>query len=178
MADDCRIAAPAFKSEVLNPQHIRISAWACDCKASLVASWSSAFSFWLVRGWALGQLLWHVAQKVQVGLATGTCVNDGGKIGREVIGNAAVELMKGEGELERDLGFINKLAVPPGLTKKSNLASGSNSIQKRLAVGGEPGHPGRYARQQPDDLPTRNRDLVDTHLFPVRNHAQQIGPRC
>jgi hypothetical protein len=51
--------------------------------------------------------LGHVAQKVEVGLATGVGVDDGGKIAREVVGVAAGE--KGEREPECNLAFTDQL---------------------------------------------------------------------
>ena len=63
-----------------------------------------------------------LAQKIEVGVTAGTRIDDGGKVTREVVGEALVVLVKRKGELERDLGFADQLAVPPGLTIKGRLA--------------------------------------------------------
>ncbi len=79
-------------------------------------------------------LLLCVAQEVEVVLASGACVDNGGKVSREVKGVAAVGQPKDKGEFECDLGFPDDFAGPPGLTINGNLSPRGSSIGERLAT--------------------------------------------
>jgi hypothetical protein len=69
-----------------------------------------------------------LAQKIEVGLAAGTRVDDGGKVPGKIVG-VTVGVLQGESkrDLHRDLGSPDDFAVFPGLTVNRDFPTGSLS---------------------------------------------------
>src|SRR5713101_6554236 len=76
-----------------------------------------------------------LAQKIKVGLAGRTRIDDGGKVLGKIIGDTACIIHgKSKGDLQRDLGRPDDFTVSPGLTVNRDLTARSNCIQERLAI--------------------------------------------
>jgi hypothetical protein len=75
-----------------------------------------------------------LAQKIEVGVAAGTRIDDCGKVPGLIVGITLVYRRKAKGDLQSDLRRPNDFTVFPRLTVNRDFTTGSNCIQERLAI--------------------------------------------
>ena len=76
-----------------------------------------------------------LTQKIEVGVTTGTGIDNGGKVPREIVCvTAEVVQRKCKGHLQSGLGCPDEPSVFPRLAVNRHFPTRNNCIQKRLAI--------------------------------------------
>jgi len=68
-----------------------------------------------------------LAEKIEVGVAAGTRMDDGGKVPRKIVGvSGGISQRERKGKFQCNLGCSDELAVVPGLTINRDIIAGRN----------------------------------------------------
>lgn len=116
-----------------------------------------------------------LAQKIEIGVAARTNINDSGEIPREIIRVAAIIQWKRKRKLQRGPGCPKEFAIIPQLAINGHLATGRGGLQERFTVTSKACAVGNDSRQHRDATALRGRDLIDSDLG-EGHRAKQVPP--